>query len=252
MERIWGTTRLQPWFPDASSKIGEVWFQLDDNFPLLVKLLFTSANLSVQVHPDDAYARQHGHKRGKTEMWHILSAEPDSRIAVGLQEPLNPEQLRQAIASRTLDQLLRWVPVHPGETYLIEAGTIHAIGKGIVLCEIQQNSDVTYRLYDYERNRELHIDHGVAVSDTAKTAHPSKFPVHSKYFHAIEFSGGPMGGAQPELLVVLSGSGVIGGDPFEGAGVWHVSAAGEGLQVELARGTRALRTHAIVQPSGPS
>jgi mannose-6-phosphate isomerase len=242
VERIWGTTKLQPWFPDASSKIGEVWFQQNDS-PLLVKFLFTSANLSVQVHPDDPYAQQQGHERGKTEMWHILSAQPDSKIAVGLQEPLTDGQLRQCITDNTIDQLLRWVPVQAGDTYLIEAGTIHAIGHGIVLCEIQQNSDVTYRLYDYERNRELHVDHGVAVSDTSLRPDASEFPVTSKYFHAAEFTGGILGRRQDELFIVLSGTGVIGADRYEGAGVWHVPASDEGIQVEIAPGTRALRTH---------
>ena len=99
-------------------------------------------------------------------MWHILSAKPGSTIALGFKEALTKEQLRSAIEDKRVEDLLNWVPVKADDTYYAEAGTVHAIGGGITLCEIQQNSDVTYRLYDYNRGRELHLEKGIAVSST--------------------------------------------------------------------------------------
>src|SRR5262245_29137069 len=157
VERVWGTTDLSPLFPDQHRKIGEVWFDAGPAFPLLTKFLFTSAKLSIQVHPDDAYAQVVENSRGKSEMWHILSAKPHSTIALGFREPVTQEQLRISIADGSVEELLNWVPVKAGDTYYAAAGTVHAIGAGISLCEIQQNSDVTYRLYDYGRPRELHL-----------------------------------------------------------------------------------------------
>ena len=163
--KIWGATDLQPWFPPAAEKIGEVWFPPRPEVPILVKFLFTSARLSVQVHPKDDYARRHENSAGKTEMWHILRADPGAEIALGFREPISRERLREASVSGEIEKLLRWIPVAPGETYFTPAGTVHAIGGGLALCEIQQVSDVTYRLYDYGRPRELHLDKGVEVSD---------------------------------------------------------------------------------------
>ena len=157
-EKIWGSTRLEPWFPNSERKIGEVWFEGVDHLPLLIKFLFTSEKLSVQVHPDDDYARVHHDSRGKTEMWHILAAEPGARIAAGFREPITTDQLTAAALSGEIEDLLAWFEAMPGDTFFIPAGTVHAIGAGLVLCEIQQHSDVTYRLYDYGRPRELHLD----------------------------------------------------------------------------------------------
>ncbi len=147
--------------------------------PLLVKFLFTSDNLSVQVHPNDEYAAKHHEgSRGKTEMWHILRAEPGAKIAFGVRVPVTKEELRTAAESGAIVDLLNWIPVRPGETYFIPAGTVHAIGGGLVICEVQQLSDVTYRLYDYKRvdkdgkERELHLDHsgGGSASRTGAAA----------------------------------------------------------------------------------
>jgi mannose-6-phosphate isomerase len=170
LEKIWGSEHLQPWFPNTGvktgAKIGEVWFEGPGSLelPLLVKFLFTSAKLSVQVHPDDAYAGLHHASRGKTEMWHVLAAEPGARIAAGFREPLSAERLRAAAQSGEIEELLAWHAAAPGDTFFIPAGTVHAIGGGLVLCEIQQRSDITYRLYDYGRPRELHIEHSLAVA----------------------------------------------------------------------------------------
>jgi mannose-6-phosphate isomerase len=162
--KVWGTPKTEPWYRnDDQQEIGEVWFEASETVPLLVKLLFTSDLLSVQVHPGDEYARRHENSRGKTEMWHILRADSGARIAAGLKEPVSPERLRAACLTGEVESLLQWTEVRPGDTFFLPAGTIHAIGAGIVACEVQQLSDVTYRLYDYGRGRELHLDRGMDV-----------------------------------------------------------------------------------------
>jgi len=137
-------------------------------FPLLIKLLFPAEKLSVQVHPDDAHAQAMGQPRGKTECWYVLSAEPGAQIALGLKPALTPEQitpdaLRSAISAGTLEDLLNWLPVTPGDMVFVDAGTIHAIGPGVVLLETQQTCDITFRMYDYGRPRELHINDALRV-----------------------------------------------------------------------------------------
>lgn len=138
--------------------------------PILIKLIDAASPLSVQVHPDDAYARIHENQNGKTEVWHIIDSLPESYIYYGVAGEVTKEQLREAIRDNTVAGLLKKQYVNPGDTYFIEAGTIHAIGQFILLAEVQQNSNVTYRLYDYDRRdaegnrRPLHIDKGVAVS----------------------------------------------------------------------------------------
>lgn len=168
--KVWGSPRIEPWFESrGDEKTGEVWFPAGD---LLIKFLFTSENLSVQVHPDDHYARRHANARGKTEMWHILRVEPGARIALGFREPLTPRRLMTASESGEIMDLLNWIEVQPGDTYFVPAGTVHAIGAGIALCEIQQNSDVTYRLFDYGRNRELHLESAGEVA--GMDSHPGR------------------------------------------------------------------------------
>src|SRR2546421_2969445 len=165
-ERLWGRTSLAPWFPDPGRTIGEAWYLSERDLPLLVKLIFTSERLSVQVHPDDG---EDG-PRGKTEMWHILDAEPGAVIALGFREPITRQRLWEATRTGEIERLLNWIPVKAGETYFTPAHTVHAIGAGIVLCEIQQNSDVTYRLWDYGRPRPIHVEQAVPICDL--TGHP--------------------------------------------------------------------------------
>jgi mannose-6-phosphate isomerase len=167
----WGVADLHPWsgIDGTGDAVGELWFQrVDKNAPdptLLLKLLFTSEPLSIQVHPDDAFARSIGLSNGKTEAWYILSATPDARVAVGLKRNLTPQELRAAISDGSIAGLTQWRPVAKGDIIFVPAGTIHAIGAGIVLAEIQQHSDATFRLFDYGRQRALHEDSAVAVSD---------------------------------------------------------------------------------------
>jgi mannose-6-phosphate isomerase len=168
VEKPWGRTRLPPQFAGLAGggKIGEIWFEAPDGrgLPLLVKYIFTSEKLSVQVHPDDAQARARGLPNGKTECWYILDAEPGATIALGFKEPLDEAAMRRAALDGSIEALMDWKLVRAGDFFYVPATTVHAIGAGISLIEIQQQSDVTYRLYDYGRPRELHLDDGLSVS----------------------------------------------------------------------------------------
>ncbi|MFL6427554.1 MAG: type I phosphomannose isomerase catalytic subunit, partial [Acidobacteriaceae bacterium] len=134
------------------------------DYPLLVKILFPHDKLSVQVHPDDALAQKIGQPRGKTECWYVLDAQPGAAVALGLKPDATLEAMRQAIADHSLEDLVEQVPVIKGDMIFVDAGTVHAIGPGVTLLETQQTSDITYRLYDYGRPRELHIDRGLAAT----------------------------------------------------------------------------------------
>jgi mannose-6-phosphate isomerase len=223
--KIWGARELGPWFPPQGEEaIGEVWFSADD---LLIKFLFTSQKLSVQVHPDDAYARQHENSRGKTEMWHILRADPGAQIALGFREPIERSRLIPAAESGAIMDLLNWIDVRCGDTYFVSPGTVHAIGAGLALCEIQQNSDITYRLYDYGRKREMHLRQAQQISDL--DCHPGKaLPEivedgvellaecsYFRTFRAVLATPKAFGPESPlrnaRLLVVLEGSGRVNG-----------------------------------------
>ena len=168
VEKPWGRTRLPEIFnAPQGQRIGEVWFTNGAELPLLGKYIFTSERLSIQVHPDDEQARERGLPQGKTECWTVLEADPGATIALGLKHKLSSNELRRAALDGTIEMLVDWRPVRPGDFYFVPAGTIHAIGSGISLFEFQQNADVTYRLYDYGRPRELHLDDAVAVANPA-------------------------------------------------------------------------------------
>ncbi len=164
VHKVWGRMEPPPPFANPGDEpLGEIWFDPPPEIAnLLVKFIFTDAALSVQVHPDDAQAPQ-GH-RGKNECWYILDAEPGATIAVGLNRDMSVEELRAAALDGSIEQALSHVEVQPGDFFSIPAGTVHAIGAGISLLEVQQNSDITYRLYDYGRPRELHLEDGLRVS----------------------------------------------------------------------------------------
>jgi mannose-6-phosphate isomerase len=168
VEKPWGVTELPPPFAGAADgPIGEIWFDPPRGCPLLVKYLFTSERLSIQVHPDDRQARARGLPAGKEECWYILAAEADAKLGIGTRRPLGEGELRAAALSGELEELMQWHPVEAGMFFHVPAGTVHAIGAGVSLVEIQQNSDVTYRLFDYGRPRELHLDDGAAVAAAA-------------------------------------------------------------------------------------
>ena len=236
LKKVWGTRDLAPWYPVQKETIGEVWFQAD--LPLLVKFIFTSGRLSVQVHANDEFAAKYENSRGKTEMWHILRAETGAQIALGFREPITPERLKEAARSGEIVDLLNWVNVRVGDTFFVPAGTVHAIGAGLALCEIQQHSDVTYRIYDYGRDRELHLDRAIQVCETsALDARPVALPVECPYFHTEsatlvdgqEFVPDPH---RFELMIFLEGEGLIQGEPYREGEAWLVPQGGAPFRVE--------------------
>ncbi len=162
VEKPWGREVLPMPFADVpGERIGEIWFEPPVELPqLLVKYIFTSEKLSVQVHPSDAQRPGHG----KEECWLIIDAEPGASLGIGFREPLSPDAMRAAALDGSIERLMEWHSVKPGDFFYIPAGTVHAIGPGVSLIEVQQNSDTTYRLYDYGRPRELHLDDAVAVA----------------------------------------------------------------------------------------
>lgn len=167
VEKPWGRTDLAGVFGGSSERrIGEIWFEhpaLQD-LSLLVKYIFTSEKLSVQVHPNDDEAHNRGLAGGKNECWYILDAEQGATLGLGLKSEVSADELRASAIDGSIEDLMDWRPVTPGDFFYVPAGTVHAIGAGIMLLEVQQNSDVTFRLYDYGRPRELHLDDGIAVS----------------------------------------------------------------------------------------
>jgi len=256
VHKPWGVADLQPWssIDGSGAAVGELWFErADKDAPtpaLLLKLLFTSEPLSIQVHPDDTFARAMGMPNGKSEAWYILSAQPDAQIGAGLKHQVTPQQLRMSIQNGSIAELIHWRPVAKGDVIYIPAGTIHAVGAGIVLAEIQQRSDATFRLFDYGRPRELHEDNGVAVAhpwplrspgnSTALTSNRTLL-VASKHF-VLERIDLPEGSswallAEPETwMLVLDGHAAIGLAPasigeaiFIGGGRTSIEVGNNGL-----------------------
>src|ERR1700675_1456971 len=173
-------------------------------------------------------------------MGQILAAKPGARIAAGFREPLTPEQVRAAAVSGEIEGLLQWFEARPGDTFFIPAGTVHAIGGGLALCEIQQNSDVTYRLYDYGRPRELHLDQALAVSSLGPYAarrQPLENMLLSCRYFATECVGANRSTEyQPfadraQLLIAIEGVGEIAGQPIRAGEVWHVLPASDSCQM---------------------
>ncbi len=232
VEKPWGRDRLWPGFADpapGAPPIGEVWFQApgDASPDLLIKYLFTSEKLSVQVHPDDEQARARGLPRGKDECWLILAAEPDATIAIGTLEPMTPEELRAASIDGSIEHKLDWKPVKAGDFYYSASRTIHAIGAGLTLIEVQQNSETTYRLYDYARPRELHLEDGVAVSEAepwtplpapGRVSPTREILVEGPKFVLERWPGGRQSVVLPEgmtgWLVPVTGAGEVDGTAF--------------------------------------
>jgi mannose-6-phosphate isomerase len=239
LEKVWGSPRTEPWFRNGEGRnIGEIWFTGSDATPLLVKFLFTEDNLSVQVHPGDDYARVHENgSRGKTEMWHVLRADPGAKIAIGLREPATREEIRRAALSGEIVTMLRWIEVAAGDTYFIPAGTIHAIGAGLALCEVQELSDVTYRLFDFGRDRELHLDKSLdvailgpwdALTPRVELDGGRELLAECEYFRTerLQVRGfATLPAAERNTLcVALSGGGLVAGVPFVAGDAWEIEA----------------------------
>ena len=249
LEKVWGTPETEPWYPRGTRKTGEVWFSAPEEPRLLAKFLFTSEKLSVQVHPPDSAAGP-----GKTEMWHVLRAAPDARLALGFKRPLERDEARAAALSGEIEGLLRWYPAQAGDTFFVPAGTVHAIGAGLALCEIQQYSDVTYRLYDYGRPRELHPDAALGVAYLG--CHPGaiaplslgdgrRLLAECPYFRtesiAVAGESACAGGPAPALLICLEGDGHLGDETFAPGQVWVVPARADTFNIHPGEVAHLLR-----------
>ncbi|WP_420142841.1 class I mannose-6-phosphate isomerase [Sphingomonas sp.] len=243
VEKPWGRRDLWPAFdavPEGGEPVGEIWFEVPgasdgsaEGPELLIKYLFTSDKLSVQVHPDDARAQASGYPRGKDEAWVILDAEPHATIALGTLQPMTQDELRASALDGSIERLLDWKAVKKDDSFYTPAGTIHAIGPGLTLVEVQQNVDLTYRLYDYGSARELHLDDGVAASDPVPYVAPYK--AHAIAEGRSVLADGPKfvlerwtltgtatlaSDGRPLWLIPLSGGGRIGDAALEAGGVW--------------------------------
>ncbi len=255
-ERPWGMRDLRPIYTKVVKQpIGESWLTWEDNcvangplagrtlgqlakqygrdlvgtaawhqdrFPLLTKFLFTSAKLSVQVHPDDEEARKSGEPCGKTECWYALAAKPGAQVALGLKSGTTLRDFEQAISDKRAEELLNWVDVHTGDMLYVAAGTVHTIGGGMILVETQQTSDITYRLYDYGRPRELHIAEGLAATrlhtNAGKVVRSASDPpdllVRSPFFQVEkirlrECLHADVNPASPQIVVAIDGAGIV-------------------------------------------
>lgn len=162
------------WIKDNQKALGEKAGKFE-NFPMLIKFIDACDNLSVQVHPDDEYALKNEGEYGKTEMWYVADCTDDAFLYYGFNRDVSKEEFLKRIENNTVEEVLNCVKVKKGDTFFISAGTVHAIGAGNIICEIQQNSNTTYRVYDYDRRdkngnaRELHIEKAIDVSNRKKT-----------------------------------------------------------------------------------
>jgi mannose-6-phosphate isomerase len=231
VEKPWGVTTLPPPFTAAPGRrVGEIWFAPPPACPLLVKYLFTSERLSIQVHPDDRQARERGLASGKEECWYILAAEPGATLGIGTRRLLDQAALRDAALSGEIEQLMEWHPVAAGMFFYLPSGTVHAIGAGVSLVEIQQNMDVTYRLYDYGRPRQLHLADAVAVAiaapmprDLMKMVDNSASArllasAHLEVAHIVADDLSPLIRTREPMMLVPLGGTVAAGDAVASAG----------------------------------
>jgi mannose-6-phosphate isomerase len=308
--RIWGSRSLAPFFPEKSNlaePVGEAWVT-DINckiasgpfegktlgaawkemsaewrgtrlvsrpdFPILVKFIFPQDKLSIQVHPDDAYAAEHEQAaggRGKTEMWHVVSNEPGAQVLLGLKPGTTKEKFLAALAAKELEELFVPHPVCAGETIFVPAGTAHSIGPGMVLCEVQEYSDLTYRVYDYGRvdgsgkPRELHLEKGMQVMNFGawrggKVMPLSLAPATGKrmllaacpYFASErwEFRATlqtESASTRFEIFVILAGSGYLHWQnaplPYQRGECWLIPASLGRFSLQPEQGTTVLRTY---------
>ena len=271
--RPWGTLDLSPIYPNHrfEERIGESWLTGDhcqvangplkgkslaelssqwgrklvgdaakdaNRFPLLVKFLFPHEKLSVQVHPDDEAARRLGEPWGKTECWYVAHARPGAQIALGLKPGVTKPQFEASIQQKRAEELLNWINVFPGEMIYVAGGTVHTLGPGSILVETQQQSDTTFRLYDYGRPRELHLEQGLSVlkekAGSGKVVRPApvliagtrnrRSPLVTSPWFMVdmyelkdvqEFSTTEQIKSSVQILVALEGCGVVQADAAE-------------------------------------
>ena len=308
--RIWGARSLAPLFPDKTNlaePIGEAWLTGVDckiangafqgrtlgaawkempaewrgtraadyeNFPILVKFIFPKDKLSIQVHPDDAYAGKHERAaggRGKTEMWNVVSAEPDALVFIGLKPGVDQRKFRESLSEGRIEELFQRHLVHAGDTFFIPAGTPHTMGRGMIICEVQQYSDLTYRVYDYGRldangkPRELHVKKALEVirfgdSTATKTraitlhakAPKQRLLAACRYFAAelwetsarIELESEP---GCFDLLMVLAGNGMLewngGAASYRAGECWFTPAVLKDASIRPNGGTTLVRAY---------
>jgi len=297
--RVWGYQDLHPWYDRVAEgdPLGEVWLTGDECLvstgphtgqtlgslfgeaseallgsgapspasPLLMKVIFAREKLSVQVHPDDRLAQQYGEPRGKTECWYALAAEPGAQVAVGLKTGVTLDQVKAGVEGGTLEQSLNMLPVATGETIFVDAGTVHAIWPGAILLETQQNCDLTYRLYDYGRPRQLHVEkalEAIKFHTRAGKVTPRELPdrtilVEADYFcveriavRGSRASATLPGGGEPaqglSYLFAAAGRGRIAGPDFDAVelparGMVAVPAASPAFAVEDLGGLDLIR-----------
>ena len=245
VEKPWGVEHLPaPFITPTGKRIGEIWFEPPPALPqLLAKYILTSEKLSVQVHPTDAQTLVQGlGRQGKEECWLVIAAEPGARLGIGFRHKVGADTMRRAALDGSIEAMMVWHDVAPGDFYYIPANTVHAIGAGVSLIEVQQNSDITYRLYDYGRPRELHLDAAVAVArgevyDKARWHRrladgENAALVDGPCFRLDRVYGPPDAalsgryGAGAALVLPLSG-GIAVGDAVVAAGECTVAAVGE-------------------------
>lgn len=251
VEKVWGRRDLPPPFAAApgSQPVGEIWFEPPPELSqVLVKYLFTSEKLSVQVHPSDAQAPPG--ERGKEECWLVLDAAPGAMLGIGFRRPVTPEQMRAAALDGSIEEALEWHPAKAGDFFYLPAGTVHAIGPGLTLVEVQQNSDITYRLYDYGRPRELHLDEGIRVAKGAsypascRQVAPegaSRTLVDGPFFRLSQCAGAPDAALRAKhdgslLALPLEGSVAIAGEKIS------AGECGFAAGIDAVDFTRAVRT----------
>ncbi|MGN0318092.1 MAG: type I phosphomannose isomerase catalytic subunit [Lachnospira sp.] len=214
--------------------------QAQDRFPILIKFIDAKQALSIQIHPDDEYALEHENEYGKNEMWYVIDAEPGAYLYCGLSRQSSKEEIEQRIRDNTITEILNKIEVKPGDVVMVKAGTIHAIGAGILICEIQQNSNSTYRMYDYDRRdkfgnlRELHVSKALDVVDTSQYTKDTKSEiiisrnehftierlVQCKYFECFKYSlvdevHVPVDEASFVSFIIIDGEGTIEADDYE-------------------------------------
>lgn len=233
-------------------------------FPILAKMLFAEKTLSVQVHPDDTYAMEHEGGPGKTELWYVADAKEGAAVALGLTEEMPTEQLADAARSGEIEKFLNWLPVQKGDALFIPPGTLHTLGAGVTICEIQQNSDLTYRFFDFGRtdgagnSRELHVDEGAKV--VRMDAPNSKLPLNSiveptlercflascPYFEVETIKWEMATSVVPDprrfdLLVFLEGDGRIGADIYRPGDCYLVPSSAEAFELQPDSPSTAIR-----------
>ncbi|MFC7499797.1 class I mannose-6-phosphate isomerase [Enterovirga sp. GCM10030262] len=260
VEKPWGRRDLPACFGTieaGAEPVGEIWFEdlVKSDRKLLVKYLFTSEKLSIQVHPGDGEAREAGYPCGKDEAWVVTAADPDAVIGIGLNQPVSRDALRAAALDGRIVDLVDWRPAAAGDIYFSPARTIHSLGEGLTVIEVQQNVDVTYRLYDHGRPRDLHLEDALAVADPVP--YPGPFPPTQIAAGRIVLTDGPafvlerwtgtvsgmlQGQARlPIWLIPVAGGGNLAGARLAEGSVWVVDGP---AQLELDAGSDMLVAYA--------